>query len=223
MISCHYFCCYYTSFQLRHHFFQKVFLGIFTQDSSLLHSLHISLPLHFFNWIILVCLPQRSALLKSWDFHQYLCVSYPISQSCLTLQPHGQLHTRLPYPSPLPEVHSNSCPLSWWCHPTILSSVIPFSFCPQSFLASQSFPMSRLFVSGCQSTEVSASSSVLPMNIRGWFPLGLTGMISLQSKGLSSDFPRATVQRHQFFGALIVHDYWKNHRLYVPLEVMSAF
>ena len=96
--------------------------------------------------------------------------------------------------------YSNSCPLSWWCHATILSSVIPFSTCLQSFPASGSFPMSQFFASGSQSIGVSTSASVLPMNIQDWFPLGWTGWISLQSKGLSRVFSNTTVQMHQFFG-----------------------
>ena len=115
-----------------------------------------------------------------------------------SLQPHGLQHTRLPGPSLSPGVCSNSCPLSWWCHPTILSSVIPFSSCLQSYPASGSFPVSRLFTSSAQSIEASASVSVLPMNIEGWFPLGLPGLISLQSKALSRVFSN-TVQKHQFF------------------------
>ena len=100
-----------------------------------------------------------------------------------------------------PSVHSDSCPLSQWCHPTVSSSVIPVSSCPQSFPALGSFQMSQLFVSGGQSIGVSASTSVLPMNIQDWFPLGLTGWISFQSKGLSRVFSNTMVQKHQFFGA----------------------
>ena len=99
-----------------------------------------------------------------------------------------------------PRVCSNSCPLSQWCHPTISSSVVPFSSCLQSFPASASFLMSRLFASGGQSFGASASASVLPMNIQGWFPLGLTSLISLKSKGLSRVFSSTTVWKHQFFG-----------------------
>ena len=101
--------------------------------------------------------------------------------------------------SPAPGVYLNSCPLSWWCHPTISSSVVPFSFCLQSFPASESFPKSQFFASEGQSIGVSASASVLPMNIQDWFPLGLTGWISLQSKRLSRVFSNTTVQKHQFF------------------------
>ena len=113
--------------------------------------------------------------------------------------PHGLQHARPPCPSPTPGVYSNLCPLSRWCHPTISSSVVPF-FCPQSFPASGSFPMSQLFTSGGQRTGVSASASVLPMNTQDWSPLGWTGWISLQSKALSRVFSNTTVQKHQSFG-----------------------
>ena len=116
-----------------------------------------------------------------------------------SLQPHGLQHARLPSPSPSPRACSNSCPLNQWCHPTISSSVIPFSACLQSFPASGSFLMNWLFASGGQ--YIGASASVLPMNIQGWFPLGLTGLISLQSKGFSRVFCNTTVQKHQFFNA----------------------
>ena len=118
-------------------------------------------------------------------------------------------------------VHSNSCPSSQWCHPAILSSVVPFFSCPQSLPASESFPMSQLFTWGGQSTGVSALASVLPMNNQDWSPLEWTGWISLQSKGLSRVFSNTTVQKHQFFSTQLsssptltsVHDYWKNHSL----------
>ena len=116
------------------------------------------------------------------------------------LWPHGLQYARPPCPSPTSGVYSNSCPLSRWCHPSISSSVIPFSSCPQSFPASGSFPMTQFFESGGQSIGVSASALVLPMNIQNWFPLGWTGWISLQSKGLSKVFPNIRVQKHQFFG-----------------------
>ena len=106
-----------------------------------------------------------------------------------SLWPHGLQHSRLPYPSPSLEACSNSCPLSWWCHPTLSSSVIPFSSCSQSFPASGSFPMSQLFPSGGQSIGASTSASVLPVNIQGWFSLGLSSLISLLPKGLSRDSP----------------------------------
>ena len=118
-----------------------------------------------------------------------------------SLPPHGLQHNRLPCPSPSTGAYSNSCPPSQWCHPTISSSVIPFSSCLQSFLASGLFLVSQLFDSGGESIGASASSSVLPMNIQDWLPLGLTGLISLQSKGLSGVFSNTTVQKHQFYGA----------------------
>ena len=114
---------------------------------------------------------------------------------------HGLQHARLPCPSPTPRVYFNSSPLSRWYHPTILSSVIPFSSCPQSFPASGSFQISQLFASGGQSIGVSASTSVLPMNTQDWSPLGWTGWISLQSKGLSRVFSNTTVQKRKFFSA----------------------
>ena len=118
-----------------------------------------------------------------------------------SLQSHELQHTRPPCPSPTPGVHSNSCPLSQWCHPAISSSIVPFSSCPRSLPASESFPMSQLFASGGQSIGVSALASVLPTNTQDWSPLGWTGWISLQSKGLSRVFSNTTVQKHQFFGA----------------------
>ena len=117
------------------------------------------------------------------------------------LWPHGLQHTRLPCPSPTPRACSNSCPSGRWCHPTISSSVVPFSSCLQSSPASGSFQMSQFFASGGQSTRASASASVLPMNNQDWFPLGWTSWISLQSKGLSRVFSNTTVQKHQYFSA----------------------
>ena len=115
-----------------------------------------------------------------------------------SLWPHGLQHTRIPCPSLFPWVCSNSCPLSQWCHPAISSSVIPFSSCPQSFPALGSFLMSQFFASGGQSIGVSASALVIPVNTEGWFPLGLTGLISLLSKGLSRVFLNTTIQNHPF-------------------------
>ena len=127
-------------------------------------------------------------------------ISVQFSRSVISdsLRPHGPQHPRPPCPSQTPGVYPNPCPLSRWCHPTISSSVVPFSSCPQSFPASGSFPMSQLFAPGGQSIGVSASTSVLPMNTQDW-PLGWTGWISLQSKGLSRVFSNTTVQKHQFF------------------------
>ena len=116
-----------------------------------------------------------------------------------SLQPHGLQHTRPPCPSPTPETYSNSCPSHQWYHPTISSSVVPFSSHFQSFPVSGSFPTRQFFASGGQSIGVSAIASVLPMNIQGWFPLGWTGWISFQSKGLSRVSSNTTVQNHQFF------------------------
>ena len=116
-----------------------------------------------------------------------------------SLRPHEPQHARPPCPSPTAGVYPNSCPLSWWCHPTISSSVIPFSSCPQSFPASRSFQMSQLFASGGQSIRVSASTSVLPKNTQDWSASGWTGWISSQCKGLSRVFSNTTIQKHQFF------------------------
>ena len=135
---------------------------------------------------------------------QFPWCSWSVQFSCSimseSLWPHELQHARPPCPSPTPRVHPNPCPLSQWCHLTISSSVIPFSFCPQSFPASGSFQMSQLFASGGQSIGVSGSTSVLPMNTQDWSPLGWTGWISLESKGLSRVFSNTTVQKHQFFG-----------------------
>ena len=116
-----------------------------------------------------------------------------------SLWPHGLQHPRVPCPSSTARSCSNSCPSSQWCHPTISSSVIPFSSCIHSFPGSGFFPRSQFFTLGGQRTEASASASVLPMNIQKWFPLGLIGLISLQSEGLSRVFSNITVQKHQFF------------------------
>ena len=118
-----------------------------------------------------------------------------------SLWPHELQHTRPPCPSPTPGIHPNSCPLSRWCHPAISSSIVPFSSCPQSLPASESFPVSQLFAWGGQRIGASASASVLPKNTQDWSPLEWTGWISLQSMGLSRVFFNTTVQKHQFFGA----------------------
>ena len=111
---------------------------------------------------------------------------------------------------------SNSCPLSWWCHPTISSFVVPFSSCPHSYPAARSFPMNQFFTSDGQSIGASASASVLPVNIQDWFPLGWTGWISLQSKGLSRVFSKNTIQTHQFFGAQL--SLWSNSHIHTLLQ-----
>ena len=132
-----------------------------------------------------------------WDKNQ-VSVQFSCSVTSNSLQPHGLQHARIPCPSSTPRSCSNSCPSTWWCHQTISSSVIPFSSCLQSFPASGSFPMSQFFASCAQS--IGASALVFPMNIQDWLPLGLTGLISLQSKGLSR-VSNTTVQKHQFFSA----------------------
>ena len=129
-----------------------------------------------------------------------LSVQFGRSVMSDSLQSHESQHTRPPCPSPTPGVHSNSCPSSRWCHPTISSSVVPFSSCPQVLPASESSPMSQLFAWGGHSMGVSALASVLPKDTQDWSPLGWTGWISLQSKGLSRVFSNTTVQKHQFLG-----------------------
>ena len=154
--------------------------------------------------------------------HQYLLLSFFISQfssvqSFSHVQffvTHGLQYTRLPCPSLSPGVWSNSCPLSQWCHPTISSSVAPFSASPQSFPASPSFLMSQLFPSGGQSIGASASTLVLPMNIQDWFPSGLTGLICLQSRRLKHQFKSiSSSELSLLYGPTLtsIHDYWKNH------------
>ena len=146
-----------------------------------------------------------------------------------SLWPHGLQHTRPLCASPTPRICSNSCPLSQRCHPTSSSSVIPFSSCLQSFPASGSFPMSPLSTSDVQSIRASASASDFPMNIQDWFPLGLSDLISLLSKGLSGVFSSTTVQKHLFFSAQsslwsnshLQHDYWKNYTDYIDLPDSS--
>ena len=175
---------------------------------------------------------------KKSELPQILCTSmssnvyYQINSvqlSCSvvsdSLLPHGLQHTRPPCASPTPVVYPNPCPLSWWCHPTISSSVVPFSSCLQSFPASWSFQMSQLFASGGQSIDVSASASVLPMNTQDWFHLGWSGWISLQSKGLSRDSQESSpTPQFKSINSLVlsflytppltsIHDHWKNHSL----------
>ena len=136
-----------------------------------------------------------------------------VTQSCLTLC--DPMDARPPCPSPSPRLYANSCPLSRWCHPTISSSVVPFS-CLHSFSASGSFQMSQLFKSGGQSIVVSASTSVLPMTIQDWLPLGWLDWISLQSKGLSKVFSNTRVQKHQYFSAQ--PSLWSNSHIHTWLQ-----
>ena len=147
--------------------------------------------------------PQKLDSGRPWEAPsvQFHSVQFSHSVMCDSLWPHESQHTRPPCPSPTPGVYPNSCPLSRWCHLTISSSVVPFSSCLQSFPTSGSFQMSQLFASCGQNVGVSASTSVLPTNTQHWSPLGWTGCISLQSKGLSRVFSNTTVQKHQFFGA----------------------
>ena len=152
----------------------------------------------------------RKALQKLW----ITSVQFSNSVVSNSLWPCGLQCARPPYQSPTPGVCSNSCPLSRWCRPTISSSVVPFS-CLQSFPASGFLPMSQFFASGGQSIGAYASSSVLPMNIQDWFPLGLTGLISLQSKGLSRVFFNTTVQKHQFFSTQL--SLWSNSHIHTWL------
>ena len=147
-------------------------------------------------------------------FSRYYCCC-SAAQSCLTLWPHGLHQAKLLCPSPSQRVCSNSCPSSWWCHPTISSCVVPFSSCLQSFPASGSFQMSLFFTSGGQSIGASASTSVFPVNIQDWFSLGLTGLISLWSKGLSRVFSSTTDQKHQFFSAQL--SLWSNSHIHTWL------
>ena len=145
-----------------------------------------------------------------------------VTPSCPTLHnPMNCSTPRPPCPSPSPRVHSNSRPSSWWCHPAISSSVVPFSSCPQSLPASESFPMSQLFAWGGQRSGVSASASVIPMNTQDWSLLEWTGWISLQSKGLSRVFSNTRVQSINSLALSFlhsptltsIHDHWKNHSL----------
>ena len=162
----------------------------------------------------------------------YQSVQFSHSVVSDSLWPCEPQHARPPCPSAIPRVHPNPCPLSWWCHPTISSFVIPFSSCPQSFPASGFFQMSQLFASGGESIGVSASTSVLTMNTQDWSPLGWTGWISLQSKGLSRVFSNTTVQKHQFFKILSflygptltpIHDHWKNHSLDYMYVIINMY
>ena len=173
--------------------------------------------LGFPSWIIHV--RNNVKALRIVYFITFSSVQFSCSVMSDSLQPHESQHARPPCPWQTPRVYSNSCPLSWWCHPAISSSVISFSSCSQSLPASGSFPMSQLFPWGGQSTGVSASASVFPINTQGWSPLGWTGWISLKSKGLSRVFSNTIVQKHHLSGLSFlhsptltsIHDHWKNH------------
>ena len=167
-------------------------------------------------WIILF------DLVNSKVHHFFHSVQFSSAdQSCPTLQPHESQHTRPCCPSSIPAVHPNPCPLSRWCHPTNSSSVIPFSYCPQSFPASGSFPVSQLFASDGQSTEVSASASVLPMNTQDWSPLG--GLVGSPCSPRDSQ-ESSPIPQFKSINSLVlsflhspiltsIHDHWKNHSL----------
>ena len=163
--------------------------------------------------------PSTNEWIKSMWYIYTMEYSVQFSHSVVSdsLWPHEPQHTRPPCPSPTPRTYSNSCPSSWWCHPAILSSVVPFSSCPQSLPASGSFPMTQLFTWGGQSVGVSASAPVLPMNTQDWSPLRWTGWISLQSKGLSTVCINNTVQKRQFVSAQL----WSQSNSHIhtwPLE-----
>ena len=163
----------------------------------------------YFSWFRLskICVQEDVQKLYNLKYYAiYVAKSVLFSHSVMSdsLKPHGLQHTRLPCTSPTPRACLNSCPSSQWCHPTISLSVVPFSSCLQSFPVSGSFPMSQFFTSGGQSIGVSASGSVLPMHIHDWFPLGLTGWIFLQSKGLSRDFSNTPIVKSAFKSASIL-------------------
>ena len=170
-----------------------------------MHSTQLWLNDYFNSYLLPVSLTidfKRTWTLKTFSpAHCLSSVQFNHSVLSDSLRPHGPQHARLPYPSPTPGVYSNSCPLSRWCHPTISSFVFPFFSCLQSSPASRSFQMSQFFTSGGQSMGVSASTSVLPVNTQDLSPLGWTGWISLQFKGLSRVFSNTTDQKHQFFSA----------------------
>ena len=163
----------------------------------------------------LVWLKQLSMHIPFYNPINSASVQFSCSVMSDSLWPHGLQHTRPPCPSQTAGVCSNSCPLSWWCHPTISSSVIPFSSCLQSFPASGSFPMSQLFASGGHNIGVSASALVHPMNIQDWFHLEWTSWISLQSQGLSRVFSNTTAQKHQFFSTQL--SLWSNSHIHTWL------
>ena len=190
-------------------FLTQVFnLGLLHCRQILFHLSHQGSPVSSYDWSTIHFLMIYLTKIKDkdlfWWYREFDIMKHSVQFSCSvvsnSLQPHELQHARPLCPSPTPGVYPKSCPSIWWCHPTISSSIIPFSSCLLSFPASGSFPMSQLFTSGGKSIRVSASASVLPMNIQDLFPLGWTGWISLLSKGLSRVFSNPTVQKHQFFG-----------------------
>ena len=184
------------------------FLNSFPQQLRVFKWLPLSLMLFLFI-VLLYLYHKRVTEIGSVQFSHPDMYDY--------LWPRATQHTRPPCPSPTPRVHPKPCPSSRWCHPTMSSSVIPFSSCLQSFWASGSFPMNQLFTWGGQNIGVSTSTSVLPMNTQDWFPLGWTSWISLQSKGLWKVFSNTTIQKHQFFGTHL--SLWSNTHIHTwPLE-----
>ena len=188
----------------------------------LFHTYYVSNVSTHSSFSAFLIIHPNSTLCQNTTVTRYQSSSVQFSRSVVSdsLRPHELQHARPPCPSPTPGVHSNSCPSSWWCHPAISSSVIPFSSCPQPLPASESFPMSQLFAWGGQSTGVSALALFLPKNTQDWSPLEWTGWISLQSKGLSRVFFNTTVQKHPSALSLLhsptftsIHDHWKNHSL----------
>ena len=159
--------------------------------------------------------PGRTSIVRNREGLGWVLMVVQLLSRVWLCDPHGLKHIRLPCPSPSPGACSNSCPLSQWCHPTISSSVIPFPSCLQSFPASGSFPISWLFASGGQSIGASPLASVLPINIQDWFPLGLTSLISLQSKGLSRVISSTTIWKHQFFSSQ--PSLWSNSHIHIWL------
>ena len=185
--------------------------------------LHICIQPGNLHNIELLILATCHAVFKYWHYliEQISSVQFSHSVGSDPLRPHELQHARPPCPSPTPGIHPNPFPLGQWCHPTISCTVVPFTSCSQSFPASGSFPMSQLFASGGQSIGVLASTLVLPMNTQDWFPLGWTGWISLQSKGLSWVFSNTKFKSiHSLVLSFLysptltsLHDYWKSHSL----------
>ena len=182
-----------------------IFKWIILNKAVIKDDVYISLLLKKLDWLYLefkiFCSGRESKCFADGVTKMMYSVQFSRSVMSDSLRPHEPQHASPPCPSPTPGIHPNPCPSSWWYHPTISSSVIPFSSCLQSFQASGSFPMSQLFASAGQSIGASTTTSVPPMNTKGWSPLEWTGWISLQSKGLSRVFSNTTVQKHQFFGA----------------------
>ena len=176
--------------------------------TKVLWVLILRIQINFSEWMIF---KYRICELRRWN------VSVQLSHSVMSdyLRPHGRQHVRIPYPSPTPRACSNSSPSSLWCYPTISFSVIPFSTCHHSFPASGSYLMSQFFPSDGQNIGASASASVLPVIIQNWFPVGLTGLISIQSKGLSRVFSNTIAQKHQFFGTQL--SLYSNDRIHIRL------